>query len=263
MFNGVFLGVVATSVGSRYQNILNYAISQGWALPSPAQQIVQNNLIQALISSGIFDQLDALYVLANDGGVDFSKINWINPGSNNLLPIGTTLPTFSLNDGWLSSVDQTGYLDTQYTFSGISKLSQTDACAFAWVYSAASGPVIGHAGTAGANELTLRLLNQNITSNRLMTTTTTSGNVNLSGTGLIAGYSLASSSQKYYKNAGLISSETISSQGPDILNPVALFRSQNTYANAGQGVSIFGFGKNIDSLHITLYNELNTYITNK
>jgi len=50
MFNSVFKGVIASqgrglTFCPEYQNVLNYAVLQGYTPPSTSQQVFQNNLM--------------------------------------------------------------------------------------------------------------------------------------------------------------------------------------------------------------------------
>jgi len=247
----------------QYQVVLNYATGQNWGLPNDAQRSVQNTLMTSFVNSGIFAKLDALYILATNGSQEFSRINWISPGSNNLTASGAPAPTFDSNLGWRVTSTGTGYMDTNFKFTGTSKLRQTSGSAFAWIEQFANGYFLGHAGTAGDDELTLRFNNQNNQNNRMMANANSSVNINFSGNGLKAGYSTAANTQKYYSANTLINTEGRPSQGPDTQNNVSLFRSANNYAAGGQRVALFGFGENIESSHSQLYTALNTYMTSK
>jgi hypothetical protein len=63
---------------SDYLNILSYARSQGYTLPSTQTQAAQNALIRELKSTGIWNKLDVVYVFASDGDVNFATLNWKN-----------------------------------------------------------------------------------------------------------------------------------------------------------------------------------------
>jgi hypothetical protein len=244
-----------------YQNVLNYALTQGWSLPTIQQQFRQNTLLTTLINEGIFSELDTFYVMANNGSQEFSTINWVNPGTNNLIAAGATPPTFSSGNGWRAT--GAGYMDTQFYFTGSTKLQQTSATAFVFINTAANGFMLGHAGTAGLLELTLRLINQNSANTRIMTNNNSTTNTNFAGTGLKAAYSTASNTQSYYNDGVLVQSQTVASAGPDTLNPVSIFRSANSYAAVGQVASVMGFGANTVSKEQQLSDAINTYMTNR
>jgi hypothetical protein len=264
--HGIIQSIASVTYIAQYQAVLTYAATQGWGVPTLAQQVIQNNLMVSLVSSNIFTNLDALYILATNGSQEFSRINWISPGSNNLTASGAPAPTFDSNLGWRVISTGTGYMDTNFKFTGTSpqKLRQTSGSAFAWIDQFANGFFLGHAGTTGGNGLTLRFNNQNNQNNRMMTNANSSVNINFSGNGLKAGYSTAVDTQKYYSdNNPVLSTQTRASQGPDTQNNVSLFRSANNYAAGGQRVALFGFGGNIEANHSTLFNSLNSYMINK
>jgi hypothetical protein len=256
------LSECAIVFSKEYQEILYYATSQGWQLPTPRQQFLQNELLTTLISEGIFSQLDTLYVMATNGSQEFSTINWVNPGTYNLIAAGATPPTFSSGNGWTAT--GAGYMDTQFVFSGSPKLQQTSATVFAFVETALNAAtILGHAGTDGANELTLRFINQSTINTRIMTNTSSANSINFAGTGLKQGYSTGTNAQSYYEDGAFLTSQTRTSQGPDVLNPVALFRQGNTYAASGLRVSVLGFGENTVSKEQQLSDAINTYMTDR
>jgi hypothetical protein len=185
MFNGVFQGVVASSANRavsfcpEYQNVINYATIQGYTLPTLAQQIQQNQLMEYITGSGIFTELDVFYTFRNNGSSQFSLINWINTGSYYAVPAGAPPPTWDSTNGWIGN-GTAGYIDTGYTPTGTSpqKFLQTDGSAF--VYSTPNTPSLnslgGYSGS-GAGTLTLRINGNNAAQNRIMTNLGTSGNI--------------------------------------------------------------------------------------
>jgi hypothetical protein len=92
---------------SSYQEILDYATSQGFDLPSPQNQRTQNALLINLKSSGIWELLDVFYNFFTDGDADFAKINWKEPGAESVSSFGA--PVFTVNSGF-SGFSGTSYL---------------------------------------------------------------------------------------------------------------------------------------------------------
>ena len=86
------------SGGGIYADILTYASSLGYGLPSNTVQTAGNNLVNALQTAEIWDSLDQFFVFATDGDSNFSLINWKTPGTNNAATIGT--PVFTSMAGW-------------------------------------------------------------------------------------------------------------------------------------------------------------------
>lgn len=92
-----------------YQAVLDYGTAQGYSLPSEDQQIIENQKMLNMKAEGVWDDLDLFYHFETDGDEDFAKINWKNPGTNNLVKNGTV--TFTELEGFTGD-GSTGYLDT-------------------------------------------------------------------------------------------------------------------------------------------------------
>jgi hypothetical protein len=96
-----------------YQAVLNYATSQGYALPSAGQQTLQNQLVKNLKTIGAWDKLDTFYCFATDGSEDYSYLNWIDPTKHKCTVInGGSI--FKPNLGTRGSGVATQYLETNY-----------------------------------------------------------------------------------------------------------------------------------------------------
>ena len=76
---GVIGGGGGAAFDSDYQAILNYASGEGYSAPNAAQQTAQNALVTSLKGgANVWDELDGLYVFANNGSEEFALINWKN-----------------------------------------------------------------------------------------------------------------------------------------------------------------------------------------
>lgn len=114
-----------------YQGVLDYADSQGYTLPSAAQQLKQNQLVLDLKAAGIWTELDILYVFATDGDSDYAKINWINPGTFTQTQVGTV--TFTMSIGFSGNAVN-GYFNNGWVPSTHAiKYTQNDACVFTYI----------------------------------------------------------------------------------------------------------------------------------
>ena len=265
MFNSVFKGVIASqgrglTFCPEYQNVLNYAVLQGYTPPSTSQQVFQNNLMQFITSSGLYTKLDIFYVYANNGSKEFSLINWINTGSFYGTASGATPPTWNTITGWKGN-GISAFIDTGYRPTGTApqKFLQTDASAF--IYSVPDIPItaslIGYGG-AGTNTATFRVNQQNTSTHRVMTNAATIGNINFSGTGLKHVNSNGANIQTYINNGALVSTQTLTSVGPSTVQNITIFRSQNSYGNSY--ASIFGLGGDTTSYSSSLNDAITTYL---
>lgn len=85
--NVYYRTLLDTTTGSTYVNaIIAYANSQGWTIPSSGTISAMVTLVNSLVSSGIWNKLDIFYMFGyNDTSLsNFSRINWINPGTFNI-----------------------------------------------------------------------------------------------------------------------------------------------------------------------------------
>lgn len=78
-----------------------YALIQAMtSAPTSTRADVIEKTVVALKDAGIWDKLDALYMLGAHHE-QASRLNWINPGVNTATVVST--PTFTADQGWLSS----------------------------------------------------------------------------------------------------------------------------------------------------------------
>src|SRR6476660_1689073 len=116
-----------------YNDIIDYATIQGFTLPSPQNQRVQNSLLSDLKSSGIWDELDVFYNFFTDGDANFAKINWKDPGTFQAVGTGHE-PRFVALGGFRGN-GTTQYLDTTWAPNNGIKFTQLNASLFAAVVS--------------------------------------------------------------------------------------------------------------------------------
>lgn len=106
-----------------YIAILDYAITQGYTLPSESQQELQNRLVIDLKGAGVWSKLDTFAVFATDGDVDFALIDWINLSQYTAV----NTPTFTTNQGFKGN-GTSSYIDTNFNPTiSIFNYTQNDA----------------------------------------------------------------------------------------------------------------------------------------
>lgn len=106
-----------------YQAILDYATTQGYTLPTSAQQVLQNQLLVDLKDAGIWSKLDTFAVFATDGNSDFALIDWKRLSQYTAV----NSPTFTSNQGFTGN-GTSSYINTNYnpTINGVN-FSQNSA----------------------------------------------------------------------------------------------------------------------------------------
>lgn len=144
-----------------YQAILTFATSNSIGLPTPAQQVKQNQLVLGLKAGGIWTQLDVLYIFANNSGTQFATINWKNPNSNRTTVQGA-LP-FNINEGFVGSTSP-NYLRTNFmpASNDSSNYKTNTAGRYAFLYTVTgTGAIDGVNGVAN-NRMVVSGFSQNI-----------------------------------------------------------------------------------------------------
>lgn len=99
--NAINWGTGAATAGSNdadYQAVLDRSTALGYTAPSAAQQTLQNTLVTDLKTAGVWDKLDALYIMANDGSREFGSLNWASPSTFALSEVNSL--TFTSNQGF-------------------------------------------------------------------------------------------------------------------------------------------------------------------
>jgi hypothetical protein len=123
-----------------YDEVIEYAESQGYTLPSITQQVAQAQLIEALQQADIWDDLQTFYVFANNGSAEFGNINWKNPGSFNALirldEVYSVAPTWVSNQGYDADLSNASYIGTNKTYNNSSSpVTDLNYSIFGWAYS--------------------------------------------------------------------------------------------------------------------------------
>ena len=98
------------NLDSDYKNILNYATSQGFTLPSFSQRLLQNQLLVDLKSAGVWSKLDTFANFATDGDSNFALIDWKRLSQYTAV----NSPTFTTNQGFKGN-GTSSYIDTNFT----------------------------------------------------------------------------------------------------------------------------------------------------
>ena len=115
---GLGLGISTSSVlggfDSDYQAILDYASGEGYSAPNAAQQTAQNTLVTSLKGgANVWDELDGLYVFANNGSEEFAVINWKNPVTAGEADAVNNV-VWASNNGFTGTGSASDYIDTNF-----------------------------------------------------------------------------------------------------------------------------------------------------
>lgn len=128
------------SFDSDYQAVLDYATAQGYTLPSPAQQTLQNQLVIDLKNAGIWAKLDTFAVFATDGNANFALVDWVRL----VTMTSVNSPTYTSNLGFTTD-GISSYINTEFLPSSGAN-SSTNSCSFGFLWdlpTTAGGQITG------------------------------------------------------------------------------------------------------------------------
>lgn len=238
-----------SSFDADYQAVLNRAVVLGYTLPTPAQQIIQNNLVLSLKAGGVWTKLDVLYIFANDGGSDFGTLNWKAPTLNQATLINS--PTFTSNQGFAGN-GTSSYIDTNFNPStqGVN-YTLDDASISAYLFSAGLTPIAG--SLVGDNRMSI---GTTLNSNRLNTSNPLNSSFAFDSAGLKSFNRTTSTSLTLFN--GLIGGNRTATSS--ILPTTSyILRFASVYGTSR--ISTYSMGASLVSENTAFVNAINTYIT--
>lgn len=251
------------------QAILDYAESLGFGIPSDEVLQLLDDLITELISLGVWQNLDLLYIFATDGDRDFAKINLVSPGNFSAVEVNT--PDFITNIGFEGN-GTNSYLNTTWAPDPDAvHFTQNECGIFCDVnndIAASSNVAFGAVGNSGGSGLgRTQLIPKNATGHGFC--------ININGSVVIRGTSVtsdgffhirrtSSSDQRIFKNGSQVgttdttASTTISEQEMYILAQSFLGTAQ---ALSEYQISVFGIGSSFSGLEQEIFDAFNIYTT--
>lgn len=256
---------------SDYQAILDYATSQGYTLPSSAQQSVQNTLLVALKDYGIWDNLDVFYNFFTDGDHNFAKINWKAPGTFQAVGTGHE-PTFTTNSGFKGNAGSQ-YLDTTFSYFDGTGIQSSDPHFMVDVITQQTLTVEqSMCGVIGGAPLSRINLRYTPSSGQATYTCITSANRQTpggfvpSGVGMFLCRRNTSGLTSLYRNAVLVDSFTLVATAftapPLDFYICGLNNGGSLTQQTDARISCLSIGGNVSGNESNFYNAWNTYKTN-
>jgi lysophospholipase L1-like esterase len=120
-----------------YQAVLDYATTQGYTLPSAGQQVLQNQMVIDLKSSGVWSKLDTFAKFDVDGDSNFALIDWKRLTQYTAV----SNPTFTTNQGFAGN-GTSSYINTNYNpFSEAVNFELNNATIGTYIRTAPASPI--------------------------------------------------------------------------------------------------------------------------
>jgi hypothetical protein len=254
-FIGIGVGIGRQRFGggfdADYQAVLDYATTQGYALPSSGQQILQNQLVVDLKNGGIWSKLDTFANFATDGDSDFALIDWIRLTDYTAF----NSPTFTTNEGFQGD-NVSSYIDLNYeTNTDWVNVSQNNVCLFTNNLANTTRSLV-----VGSETSYVQMTFQNASNN--FSTRLHSGTLgavtSLGATGRLYNSRNNSSNYDFYFNGNF--EGTASTTTSLVTTALFLFRQTTVYYETK--TSYVGYGAYLNATEIgDLDNALDTYLT--
>lgn len=235
---------------AEYKSILDYAITNGYTLPSTAQRLKQNTLLSSLKTAGVWNKLDTFANFATDGSTQFALIDWKRLVQYD----ASTNPTFTANEGFMGN-GTSSYIDTNFKPSTQSTNYITNnASRYMYLFSGIVGQRI-EGNSLDSNNIRLGIyathkINSGAVNqlNSAFTYTATKGMKSIHRT---------SSTDVTLYNASVGENRTLTSAGLPDANQWIL-RQLNGYVNAK--ISMYAMGASMVTENTSFVNAFNTYI---
>ena len=227
--------------------------------PGPAQSLRYANLIDSLVTAGVWTKLDVLMVYAAPS----SATALINLKSSSFASTLTLAPTFTAYQGFLTN-GTNNYINTNYSpLNGAGNFSQNSGIAGFW--SLTVGDTVGSMGTQDANGVSVGIKNGTSATMRLNGTTAVAGIVTgvSDGTGLAVSSRVGSATIQVYVNGIELNSAASTSATPVADTIKVGFRGTDagvgSYSIRRFAASVVGGGLTATE-HTALYNALLAYM---
>ena len=244
---------------SNYLAVLNYAITQGYGLPTLLQRIKQSNLLTALKAANVWDKLDTFACFATDGSTQFALIDWKRLVQYN----ASTGPTFIANQGFTGNATSS-YINTNFNPAiGTNNYVLNNASRHIFVRnqstaaSTLDGVSSGNSNASVGVNTTLLRINQGATS--IPTSADYSGSNVLksihrtSATNIEIFVGTTQTSKTF-------TSVSVASESQLILARGVLSPPPSTGSYGGSQISMYSMGANLVAENTAYVNAFNTYI---
>lgn len=256
----------ASGFSAEYMAILTEAISQGYTLPTPGQQVKQNQVILELKGAGVWAKHDRIWVMCTDGSSTFTFLNWRNPTGAKIESVGS--PVFTENSGWRAN-GTTNYLSSNFNFSNDAEhFTQNDASYTLGLVAPTNGQgayVFGSQNAASTGIDFIRF-NSNVIQSSLNNVRATSSNTFQNGDfAIFTANRLDDSGYTMYRDATPIQTVTASSTAlPSNNLPICAIRNQLDVVPASMNsgsLQFLAFGASLTESEISAFQEImSTYI---
>jgi hypothetical protein len=225
--------------------------TEGFALPSVANQQLLDTFVAALKSAGAWDSLDVIQMWAQDS-------NSVNAGRVNLKSPSDTLATLYNAVAFTNKVGIAGDGASAYVDTGFNPTTYGGNYASGYNFNAVWVTSTGTSFSSLMGEAiasTFRVTNTNSTSHRIHSGNT--GSIDMSGTGWVAVNKKTTTTASAFKDTTETAITGMLNYFPD--DNRVLFRTQTSYNDSG--IAIYMAGADMTALNTAIRTAVSNYIT--
>lgn len=201
-----------------------------------------DDFIARLKRAGIWEDLDGLYVFAQENSVA-ALVNWKNPGTYNAT--ATNSPTFTANVGFAGN-GTNSFIDTNFnpTTAVAPKYTLNDACRFGRIITPPSADVVWGDTSAFRNNFYMNAAGTTDIRINCGDSGTNIAVTDASPAGFWSGVRTTSAAQALFKNGVSVGSNTTASSAMSNAN-LSVFRTQSDYGASTQ--ASHGWGRQLSA----------------
>lgn len=237
------------SFDSDYQAVLDYATAQGYTLPSPAQQTLQNQLVIDLKNAGIWAKLDTFAVFATNGSANFALIDWVNLNQYTAF----NAPTFTINQGYTGD-GISAYVGSTFDASTL-PLPRRASSSFGVRASVSAVYIAGMRGVRRSNVSGANTTNTGVFNSSSITTSGTYSGA----TGCITNVRSGSSLEVFNDAASVMTGTGLTNDSATLIEPLRVI--DGIVFSTAQ-INAVWFCEELTSLEVAdLHNAINAYYT--
>ena len=223
--------------------------------PTTARKILINTAISSLLTAGIWNNLDVLYVLAA-ANAQASLLNWVAP--TGFVAAGVNSPAFVADQGYTGN-GSTSYVRSNFTLSTQAvKLTQNNASV--WVWSRTSGQEA--AGAIGnASSPRTFITPRNASNNMICGINNGSASLTISntdGSGLLGSSRSNATTQNAWRNGASIGSGAVGSS--TLATDEQWIGAANATGFGTRQIAMAAWGASLSGLEASFYNIMLAYM---
>lgn len=250
--------LLASALGGAGFNVLSLAIFDAFTTPPTAERkVIIDTAVLALVAGGVWDELDALYMLAAADS-QAALVNWKNPGTFDAVASGG--PTFTADRGFTGDATD-AQLDAGFnpTTAASPHFTQNSASMAAWALTDAADnkPIIGNATDQTGTNIYPNFAGDAFL--RLNDATEAEGFAVAGGTGFFLANRSTSTGRQGYRNGASLGAYA-SNTSKAVLNEDMKILRQGTKFSGAQ-VAAASFGGSLDATQqLAFYNAMLAYM---